>query len=178
MTKNTGLFARILLAVSTIVLSLNSMVTPAHSQFNQDTGAYVFGAATGGHLGGFGVDEGVGLIGLRAGYGHAWDNVAVEGQLAYATFLADGQFANGGLFVPSVSAKYLFGNPGDRARINLGGGTDFMMIVDFDGAGIGFPWGHLMAGVDIQVSPTSDVYFEARTYGLITLAHVGMRFAF
>jgi len=166
------------LAVAVVCVMSTLCTTLGHTQSSNGIGPYVFGAATGGHLGGFGIDEGVGLIGLRAGYGHAWENVAVEGQLAYATFLADGQFANGGIMVPSISGKYLFGTPSDRARLSLGGGTDFMMIVDFDGAGIGFPWGHLMAGVDIDLSPTSDIYFEARTYGLITLAHVGMRFAF
>ena len=140
----------------------------------QERGApYMFGAITGG----FGSDD-AGLLGLRVGYGQAWEHLAVEGQLAYATAFADGGLADGGLLVPSLSAKYVFGDRDDIVRLNLGGGVDFITIIDSGLPVFGFPWAHAMTGADIKLASDTDFYFEARTYGLISLAHIGLRYRF
>ena len=169
-------------------------ILAAQAQKNSDH--YIFGSA---NLGDalFGT---AGVTNFRIGYGHAWENLALEGQVQGQIFYtnpiwADADVAaNGGLVIPSLSIKYIFGQKGNRVRFNLGAGIDYIAITggldikaDFFDTDIelfneqgssGVPWGHLMTGIDFALTDTTDLYLEARTYLFFTEGNMGLRYRF
>ena len=185
-----------MLALLSFAFSMWLNISAAQAQKNSDH--YIFGSA---NLGDalFGT---AGVTNFRIGYGHAWENVALEGQFQGQIFYtnplwAEGDFsANGGVVIPSLSIKYIFGQPGNRLRFNLGAGIDYIALTgginvstDFEffdesvelfneQSASGFPWGHLMTGIDLALTDTSDLYLEARTYAFFTEGTIGLRHRF